>query len=314
VPDFLTLLHGVIDSPDIPLNVSRSYLQEDSNVKKISSHISKKVADKLKSMFNADREDFQSKWDSLKVFIEYGMLTDEKFFDRSLKFLLMKDTEGNYTTLEELKEAIGETQKDKNDKVVVLYTSDPEGQHDRIRKARERGYKVLQLEGPLVAHLTSRLEQHDSELQFKRVDADTIEKLIEKDEELPSLLSKEQEEKLQPVIEDVVGKETFDVSFAPMSQDEQPMVITQSEFMRRMKEQQAVGGGGFTMFGEMPEKYNLVVNSNHPLVEQVAGKPDEDQKAMVKQLADLARLNNGLLKGEELSKFVERSVELLSSK
>lgn len=314
VPDFLTLLHGVIDSPDIPLNVSRSYLQEDSNVKKISSHISKKVADKLKSMFNADREDFQSKWDSLKVFIEYGMLTDEKFFDRSLKFLLMKDTEGNYTTLEELKEGIGETQKDKNDKVVVLYTSDPEGQHDRIRKARERGYKVLQLEGPLVAHLTSRLEQHDSELQFKRVDADTIEKLIEKDEELPSLLSKEQEEKLQPVIEDVVGKETFDVSFAPMSQDEQPMVITQSEFMRRMKEQQAVGGGGFTMFGEMPEKYNLVVNSNHPLVEQVAGKADEDQKAMVKQLADLARLNNGLLKGEELSKFVERSVEMLSSK
>ncbi len=314
VPDFLTLLHGVIDSPDIPLNVSRSYLQEDSNVKKISSHISKKVADKLKSMFNNEREDFESKWDSLKVFIEYGMLTDEKFFDRSLKFLLFKDTEGRYETLEELKASIGETQKDKNDKIVVLYTSDAEGQHDRIRKARERGYKVLQLEGPLVSHLTSRLEQHDSELQFKRVDADTLEKLIEKDEELPSLLSKEQEEKLQPVIEEIVGKEKYDVSFAPMSQDEQPMVITQSEFMRRMKEQQAVGGGGFTMFGEMPEKYNLVVNSNHPLVERVADKSEDDQKAMVKQLADLARLNNGLLKGEELSKFVERSVEMLSSK
>lgn len=314
VPDFLTLLHGVIDSPDIPLNVSRSYLQEDSNVKKISSHISKKVADKLKSMFNNEREDFESKWDSLKVFIEYGMLTDEKFFDRSLKFLLFKDTEGRYETLEELKASIGETQKDKNDKIVVLYTSDAEGQHDRIRKARERGYKVLQLEGPLVSHLTSRLEQHDSELQFKRVDADTLEKLIEKDEELPSLLSKAQEEKLQPVIEEIVGKEKYDVSFAPMSQDEQPMVITQSEFMRRMKEQQAVGGGGFTMFGEMPEKYNLVVNSNHPLVERVADKSEDDQKAMVKQLADLARLNNGLLKGEELSKFVERSVEMLSSK
>lgn len=313
VPDFLTLLHGVIDSPDIPLNVSRSYLQEDSNVKKISSHISKKVADKLNSMFKNDREGFQEKWDSLKVFIEYGMLTDEKFFDRSLKFHLFKDTDGKYYTLEELKEAIGETQKDKHDKVVVLYASDAEGQHDRIRKATERGYKVMLLDGPLVAHLTSRLEQHDSTLQFKRVDADTLEKLIEKDEEMPSLLSKEQEEKMQPVIEEVVGKEQYDVSFAPMSQSEQPMVITQSEFMRRMKEQQAVGGGGFNMFGEMPEKYNLVVNSNHPLVEQLAGKDGDEQKSLVKQLADLARLNNGLLRGEELTSFVERSVELLSN-
>jgi molecular chaperone HtpG len=313
VPDFLTLLHGVIDSPDIPLNVSRSYLQEDGNVKKISAHISKKVADKLNSMFKSERESFEEKWDSLKVFIEYGMLTDEKFFDRAMKFHLFKDTDGKYYTLEELKETIGETQKDKNDKVVVLYASDAEGQHDRIRKATERGYKVMLLDGPLVAHLTSRLEQHDSTLQFKRVDADTLEKLIEKDEEMPSLLSKEQEEKMQPVIEEVVGKEKYDVSFAPMSQSEQPMVITQSEFMRRMKEQQAVGGGGFTMFGDMPEKYNLVVNSNHPLVEQLAGKDGDEQKSLVKQLADLARLNNGLLRGEELTAFVERSVELLSN-
>ncbi|MCH2198747.1 MAG: molecular chaperone HtpG [Flavobacteriales bacterium] len=310
VPDFLTLLHGVIDSPDIPLNVSRSYLQEDANVKKISSHISKKVADKLKSMFNADREDFESKWDSLKVFVEYGMLTDEKFFERCQAFNLFKSTKDKYYTLEELKAAIGESQKDKSGKIVVLYAADKEGQHERIARAEERGYEVILLEGPLASHVVSRLEQHDNELQFKRVDADTIEKLIETDEELPSLLSKEQEENLQPIVEGVVGTENFDVSFAAMSADEQPIVITQSEFMRRMKEQQAVGGGGFTMFGQMPEKYNLVINSNHPLIESVASK-GEDGKDMVKQLADLARLNSGLLKGEELTSFVKRSVELL---
>ncbi|WP_306643988.1 molecular chaperone HtpG [Sanyastnella coralliicola] len=310
VPDFLTLLHGVIDSPDIPLNVSRSYLQEDANVKKISSHISKKVADKLKSMFNADREDFESKWDSLKVFVEYGMLTDEKFFERCQAFNLFKSTKDKYYTLEELKAAIGESQKDKSGKIVVLYAADKEGQHERIARAEERGYEVILLEGPLASHVVSRLEQHDNELQFKRVDADTIEKLIETDEELPSLLSKEQEESLQPIVEGVVGTENFDVSFAAMSADEQPIVITQSEFMRRMKEQQAVGGGGFTMFGQMPEKYNLVINSNHPLIESVASK-GEDGKDMVKQLADLARLNSGLLKGEELTSFVKRSVELL---
>ena len=312
VPDFLTLLHGVIDSPDIPLNVSRSYLQEDSNVKKISAHITKKVADKLLSMYNTDRADFEEKWDDIRMFIEYGMLTEEKFFSKAQTFNLFKTTSGKYLTLEELKKAIGETQKDKNGKVVVLYASDAELQHERISKAQDRGFEVILLEGPLSSHLTSRLEQHDSELQFKRVDADTLDKLVEKDEELPSLLSEEQEKVLLPIVEDVVGKETFDVSFAPMASDEQPIVITQSEFMRRMKEQQAVGGGGFTMFGEMPEKYNLVVNSNHPLVEKIASDSNDSQQEMIKQLADLARLNSGLLKGEELTKFVSRSIDLLN--
>ncbi len=313
VPDFLTLLHGVIDSPDIPLNVSRSYLQEDGNVKKISSHITKKVADKLKSMFNENREDFEAKWDDIRMFIDYGMLTDEKFFERSMKFALMKNTEGKAYTFDELKAAVGETQKDKNGKVVVLYTTDKEEQHERILKATERGYEVVVLDGPLAAHITSRLEQHDNEVQFKRVDADIIEKLIEKDEEMPSKLTDDQQKELQPVIEEVANKEKFDVSFASMSVSDQPMVITQSEFMRRMKEQQATGGGGFQMFGAFPEKYNLVVNSNHPLIEKLVEEKDAaKQKDLVKQLTDLARLSSGLLKGEELTKFVARSVELMN--
>jgi len=313
VPDFLTLLHGVIDSPDIPLNVSRSYLQEDGNVKKISSHISKKVADKLKSMFTENREDFETKWDDIRMFIDYGMLTDEKFFERLLKFSLMKNTEGKAYTFDELKAAIGETQKDKNGKVVVLYSTDEDAQHERISKATERGYQVVMLDGPLAAHLTSRLEQHDNEVQFKRVDADIIEKLIERDEELPSKLTEDQQKELQPVIEEVANKETFDVSFASMSVTEQPMVITQSEFMRRMKEQQASGGGGFQMFGAFPEKYNLVVNSNHPLIEKLTEEKDvAKQKDLIKQLTDLARLSSGLLKGKELTTFVARSVALMN--
>ncbi|MFT4778463.1 MAG: molecular chaperone HtpG [Flavobacteriales bacterium] len=313
VPDFLTLLHGVIDSPDIPLNVSRSYLQEDGNVKKISSHISKKVADKLKSMFTENREDFETKWDDIRMFIDYGMLTDEKFFERSLKFSLMKNTEGKAYTFDELKAAVGETQKDKNGKVVVLYSTDEDAQHERISKATERGYQVVMLDGPLAAHLTSRLEQHDNEVQFKRVDADIIEKLIERDEELPSKLTEDQQKELQPVVEEVANKETFDVSFASMSVTEQPMVITQSEFMRRMKEQQASGGGGFQMFGAFPEKYNLVVNSNHPLIEKLTEEKDvAKQKDLIKQLTDLARLSSGLLKGKELTTFVARSVALMN--
>jgi molecular chaperone HtpG len=313
VPDFLTLLHGVIDSPDIPLNVSRSYLQEDGNVKKISSHISKKVADKLKSMFTENREDFETKWDDIRMFIDYGMLTDEKFFERSLKFSLMKNTEGKAYTFDELKAAVGETQKDKNGKVVVLYSTDEDAQHERISKATERGYQVVMLDGPLAAHLTSRLEQHDNEVQFKRVDADIIEKLIERDEELPSKLTEDQQKELQPVVEEVANKETFDVSFASMSVTEQPMVITQSEFMRRMKEQQASGGGGFQMFGAFPEKYNLVVNSNHPLIEKLTEEKDvAKQKDLIKQLTDLARLSSGLLKGKDLTTFVARSVALMN--
>lgn len=312
VPDFLTLLHGVIDSPDIPLNVSRSYLQEDGNVKKISTHITKKVADKLSAMFKEDRADFEAKWESIRMFIEYGMLTDEKFFDKAIKFGLFQDSDSKFFTFDELKEHLSVNQKDKNGKTIVLYTADADQHHDRIQKAKEMGYTVIVLDGPLAAHLSSKLENHDNDLQFRRVDADTLEKLVEKEENLESLLTEEQQNILKPVIEEVAGTERFDVSFAAMRVSEHPMVVTQSEFMRRMKEQQMTGGGGFNVFGDLPEKYNLVVNSNHPQIEKIAGMNDaEKQKQLLRQFTDLALLSNGLLKGEDLTRFVARSVELI---
>ncbi|MFM1931493.1 MAG: hypothetical protein RL226_796 [Bacteroidota bacterium] len=313
VPDFLTLLHGVIDSPDIPLNVSRSYLQEDGNVKKISAHITKKVADKLASMFNNDRADFEQKWDDIKVFIEYGMLTDEKFFERALKFALFKTTEGVYSTFEEMKERIKEIQKDKNGKAIVLYAADKHAQHARIAKAVERGYEVVLMEGPLAAHLISRMEQHDNDVQFKRVDADVLDKLIEREDAMPMMLTEEEQKNLQPLIEEVAGQETFKVSFASMSPDELPMLITENEFMRRMKEQQLAGGGGFQMFGSLPDSYNLVVNGNHPLIADLAHGEDEARKDKVRQLTDLARLSHGILKGEALTAFIDRTVSQMKN-
>lgn len=312
VPEFLTLLHGVIDSPDIPLNVSRSYLQEDGNVKKISAHISKKVSDKLNSMFKENRSDFEEKWDDLKVFAEYGMLTDEKFYDRA-KFSLYKTTKGEYFTFDELKEKIKANQTDKNGKIVVLYTPDAEAHHAYIEQMEERAYEVLHLDGPLVSHLMTKLEGKDSEVQFKRVDADVADRLIEKEEELPSKLSKEQEEALQPVIEEVLNNKNYQVKFVSMSPSENPVVITQSEFMRRMKEQQQAGGGGMQMFGEMPDTYEMTINANHALVEKIVEEKDsEKQKSMIKQATDLARLSQGLLKGEALTSFVKRSIELIN--
>jgi molecular chaperone HtpG len=312
VPEFLTLLHGVIDSPDIPLNVSRSYLQEDGNVKKISAHISKKVSDKLNSMFKENRSDFEEKWDDLKVFAEYGMLTDEKFYDRA-KFALYKTTKGEYFTFDELKEKIKANQTDKNGKIVVLYTPDAEAHHAYIEQMEERAYEVLHLDGPLVSHLMTKLEGKDSEVQFKRVDADVADRLIEKEEELPSKLSKEQEEALQPVIEEVLNNKNYQVKFVSMSPSENPVVITQSEFMRRMKEQQQAGGGGMQMFGEMPDTYEMTINANHALVEKIVEEKDsEKQKSMIKQATDLARLSQGLLKGEALTSFVKRSIELIN--
>lgn len=310
VPEFLTLLHGVIDSPDIPLNVSRSYLQADGNVKKISSHITKKVADKLSSMFKEDRKDFEAKWDDIKVFIEYGMLTEDKFFDKAEAFNLFKTTNGEYYTYEELHEKIKDNQKDKNDKTVILYASNVEEQHSFIETAKERGYEVIILEGPLVSHLMTRLEQKHTGIQFARVDSDTIDKLINKDLELPSKLTEEQQKELQPVIESSINKEKFTVTFESMSETEAPMLITQSEFMRRMKEQQAMGGN--QMFGMMPEMYNMVVNSNHPIIESILKEKDEEaQKTRVKQVTDLALLAQGLLKGEDLTTFIKRSVDII---
>ena len=310
VPEFLTLLHGVIDSPDIPLNVSRSYLQADSNVKKISKYITKKVADKLSAMFKSDRDEFEKIWDDVKVFIEYGMLTEEKFFEKASSFTLYKNTENNYSTLEELLERVKENQKNKDGKTVLLYTHNKEAQHSYIQSAINKGYEVLNLEGPLISHLISKLESTNSDLTFARVDADTIENLIAKDDVNPSLLSEEEESKLREIIEAEVDKEKYTIQVQNLSSDDAPFMITQSEFMRRMKEQQQLSGGGMQMFGDLPENYNLVVNSNHSLVSKILAEGKEN-KEMIQQFLDLALLSQGLLKGEKLTEFVKRSVNLI---
>ena len=312
VPDFLTMLHVVIDSPDIPLNVSRSYLQEDANVKKISGYISKKVSDKLASMFKNDRVAFETLWDNLRIFVEYGILTDDKFAERSQKFYLYKDTEGKCFTYDELIEAVGEVQKDKNGKIIIPYTSDAITQHSFVNEATERGYKVVTIEGPLAAHIVGKLEQSHSDIQFKRVDSDIIEKLIEKEETETSILDDKAQETLTPVITSAFPAEGYDIKFAAMSPSSAPFVITRSEWMRRMKEQQAVGGGGFQMFGEMPDKYDVTVNSNHPLAMQLLEEKNEDKRNLIaKEAADLARLSQGILEGEELASFISRGFKKL---
>ncbi|HKL40656.1 MAG TPA: molecular chaperone HtpG, partial [Cryomorphaceae bacterium] len=312
VPEFLTLLHGVIDSPDIPLNVSRSYLQEDAAVKKISTHITKKVADKLNSMFKNDREDFEKKWEDIKVFIEFGMLTDEKFYEKAAKFYLFKSVDGKYYTIEEYKEKIKDSQTDKNDKTIVLYAQDEKEQYSFIQTAKDRAYDIVVLDTPISSHLISKLEQKEEKLSFARVDADTIDKLIQKEEEIPSKLTDEEKEKLKPIIESSVEKAKFHVQFESMSENDRPVIITQSEFMRRMKEQQ-MSGGGANMFGTMPEMYNMVVNANHPLITELINQEESKQKETVGQLIDLALLSQNMLKGEAMSKFIQRSVDLMKS-
>jgi molecular chaperone HtpG len=307
VPEFLTLLHGVIDSPDIPLNVSRSYLQSDSNVKKISAHITKKVADKLAEMFKKDRKDFESKWDDLQIFVQYGILSEDKFAEKAKEFNLVKNTQNEYFTIEEYQEKIKALQTDKDNKVVVLYTSNPEEQFSFVKKAKDRGYDVLHLDGPLAAHWISKMEQSLENVSFVRVDSDSLDKLIKKTEEIPSKLSKEDEEKLKPVFESNVVKEKFTVQFESMSDSEAPIIITQPEFIRRMMEQQRMGGGGF--YGAFPEMYNLTVNSNHPVVGSLLQKNDDEKQAVTKQLVDLALLAQGMLKGEALDQFIQRNIE-----
>lgn len=310
VPEFLTLLHGVIDSPDIPLNVSRSYLQSDANVKKISSHITKKVADKLAEMFKKDRADFESKWEDLKIFVQYGMLSDEKFADKAKGFALVKNTDGKYYTIEEFKEKVATLQTDKNDKVVMLYTSNPEEQFGFVSKAKDRGYEVLQLESPLVSHWISKIEQSFENISFARVDADTLDKLIQKDEEIPSKLSQEDEDKLKPMFEEVVNKDKFTVQFESMNSDDAPIIITQPEFIRRMMEQQKMGGGGF--YGAFPEMYIMTINANHAKIDDILNtKTEKSRNRKIKQLTDIALLAQGMLKGEELNKFIERSIDLV---
>lgn len=306
VPEFLTMLQGVIDSPDIPLNVSRSYLQSDANVKKISSHITKKVADKLNEMFKGDRKAFAEKWEDMKVIVEYGMLTEKKFFDKAEKFALYQNVDGEYATWNEYIEKVKVNQVDKDGKTVILYTNDKEVQHSYIAEAKEKSYDVLVLDGPIVSHLIQKLEAEKENISFARVDADSIDKLIKKEEEIPSVLSEEDEKRLKEVIETVVGKESYSVQFESLSPSSSPFMITRSEFMRRMKEMSATGGGGMFGMGNMPEMYNLVVNGNHPLVSKILGEKDtENQKAILKEATDLAKLSQGLLKGEDLTNFIK---------
>ena len=311
VPEFLTLLRGVIDSPDIPLNVSRSYLQADGAVKKIRNYITRKVADKLNSLFKKDRKAFEEKWNDIKVVIEYGMLSEDKFFEKAEKFALYPDTEGNYYTYEELEEKVKPLQTDKEDKLILLYASNKEEQHSYIVQAKEKGYTVLLLDSPIASHLIQKLETEKEKVSFVRVDGDTLENLIKKEESVVSKLSDEEKDKLKPMIEGVVEGGNYTVQLEALDSNALPFQLTQPEFMRRMKEMQQTGGGG-GMMGNMPEMFNLVVNTNHELVGQIlTTRTQKKRDRLIQQAVDLARLSQNLLKGEELTQFIQRSVDLI---
>ena len=311
VPDFLTLLHGVLDSPDIPLNVSRSYLQSDSNVKKISNHITKKVADKLEELFKNKREEFETKWDDIKVFIEYGMISEPKFEERADKFCLLKNTDGKYFTFDEYKEHVKDLQTDKDKKTVYIYTSNAEEQHSYIQQAKDKGYDIIVFDGVLDSHFINLMERKLENTSFIRVDAETVDKLVKKDEDLPSKLSDTEKETLKPVFEKNIEKQKFTIVFENLSETDQPVMITQNEFMRRMKEMSAMGGG-MSYMGSLPDNYNLVVNTNHKLIGEILNEADESrQDNLVKQLTDLALLSQNLLKGEALTDFIKRSVDII---
>jgi molecular chaperone HtpG len=311
VPEYLTLLHGVIDSPDIPLNVSRSYLQADGNVKKINQHISKKVSDKLQEIFKNDRASFESKWPDISIFVKYGMLSDDKFYDRSNAFCLFKNTEGKYFTIEEYKEHIKPLQTDKDDKLIVLYTSAPEDQHAYIKKANKKDYDVIVMDTMIDNHFLQMLEHKLEKVSFKRVDADTPDKLIEKDEVIESVLSQEEQDALKALFEGKVEKEKANIELKALSPEDAPVTITRDEFMRRMQEMSKMGGNqGMMFFGDMPEKFNLVINTNHPAHRKVLSSEEAQKEKLVKQMTDLALLSQGLLKGAALTEFVERSISL----
>ncbi|WP_396148319.1 molecular chaperone HtpG [Flavobacterium sp.] len=310
VPEFLLMLKGVVDSPDIPLNVSRSGLQADSNVKKISNYITRKVADKLKSLFNENRADFEAKWSDIKIVLEYGMLSEPKFYEKSGDFVLYPTTENKYYTLAELKEATKDLQTDKDGKLVVLYASNKETQHSYIDIATNKGYQVLLLDSPIVSHLIQKLEADNENLTFARVDADHIDKLINKEEVQISKLSDTEKETLKTSLEAVIPK-AYSVQLESLDSDATPFIITQPEFMRRMKEMSQSGGGGMFGMSNMPEMYNLVVNANSELATSILQANEENQKELVKNALDLAKLSQGLLKGEDLTAFVKRSFETL---
>ena len=313
VPEFLTMLRGVIDSPDIPLNVSRSYLQADGAVKKISSYITRKVADKLKSLFNSNREEFEQKWNDIKIVIEYGMLSEDKFFEKAQAFALFPTVDNTYFTIEELKEKIKPLQTDKDDKLVVLYASNKDEQHAYIDAAKEKGYEVLFLDSPIVSHLIQKLESTEENVTFVRVDGDHIDNLIKKDEEQISKLNEEEKKSLTTILTGIIPQDKFTVQLEAMDSKANPFIITQPEFMRRMKEmQQSGGGGGMFGMGNMPDMYNLVVNTNNELIGEILStKTAKKKERLVNQALDLARLSQNLLKGEELTTFIKRSFDMI---
>jgi len=310
VPEFLMLLHGVIDSPDIPLNVSRSFLQSDSNVKKITGHITKKVADKLHDLYKADREGFEEKFDNIGLFVKYGLISDEKFYERAKDICLVQDTDGNYFTLQEYEESIQAAQTDKDNKKIFLYATDLQQQDAFIQSAKTKGYSILKMDSMIDSHFINQLEYKNQDIQWKRVDSDAIDKLIDTGNKLEILLSTKQQEVVKSTFESVLADPSKVVSIEGMSAEELPAIVTQNEFMRRMNEMQKNGGNG--MFGGMPATYNITINGNHPVVEKLAKESDDEKRnALAKQIADLALLSQNLLTGAELTAFIKRNVQEL---
>jgi molecular chaperone HtpG len=312
VPDFLMMLHGVLDSPDIPLNVSRSYLQSDASVKKISQHITKKVADKLQELFKKDRKDFEKKWDDINIFVKYGMISDEKFYEKAKDFALLKNVDKSYFTFDEYKEKVTPHQTDKEKQVVYLYTSDAGKQDSFIQSAKDKAYDVLQLDGPLDSHFISNIEQKFEKTQIKRVDSDTIDKLILKDEKVDSVLSKEEEEQVKGIFEKAINNKNMTLAMESMSPGDLPVVVTMSEWMRRMKDMARTGGGGMSFMGNMPDNYNVAINGNHSIMQRIIKAETEEQKLkLAKQAYDLALLSQNMLTGADLTGFIKRSIELV---
>ncbi|MEH0157679.1 molecular chaperone HtpG [Limibacter armeniacum] len=313
VPEFLRLMHGVIDSPDIPLNVSRSYLQSDAQVKKISNYITRKVGDRLNELFNKEREDYQKKWESIGLFVKYGMMTDDKFFDKAKKFCLLTNTEGEFFTIEEYKAKIEANQLDKNDNYVFIYTSDEAGQHSFIEGAKRKGYDVLKMDTMIDNHFIGNIEHKLEKIQMKRVDADIAEKLVETDEKTESVLTEDEQNKVIEVYKKALGNENLELKVEALSADEMPVTIVRPEFMRRMQEMAEMQGGGMGMFGmNMPGSQNIVINGNHELVSRILKAEDEAEASkLVRHTYDLAMLSQGMLKGEDLTKFVKRSLDLV---
>lgn len=312
VPEFLMLLHGVIDSPDIPLNVSRSFLQADSNVRKINTYITRKVADKLSELFKSDRKGYEEKWNDIGVFVKYGMLTDEKFAEKAADFALLKNTEDEYFTLKEYAEKVKDLQKDKDGQVVYLYATDVKAQHSFISAAREKQYDVIVLDSPIDSHFVGFLEQKTEKTSLKRVDADVIDELIKLDEKNELVISEEESTLVKAVFEKAINKSTMRVEVAALNENVLPVTVTMDEFMRRMKEMAQSGGGGMSFYGNMPDNYKVTVNGNHPLIKRILSEEKEEKKEqLAKQMYDLALLNLGLLTGEDLTNFVKRSVSLI---